>query len=418
MNILLISINKDDDSETQLGLGYLKTYAEKHIPNINIKIITNPHKEDITLFSPDLVGISAVTRDYPQSIRIAKYCRKQQITTLIGGIHITLMPESLHKSFDYAILGEGERAFVKLIQSLKQNKPLKRIIIEPQIENLDELPFPDRSYFKIDKSAVRMFSSRGCPYNCAFCSSTKFWKTTRFHSAEYVVSEIEHIINTHKASHIVMSDDLFISERRRVYKIVRILKTKKLIGKVTFTVSCRANLVTPEIIDKLKEMNVTNISMGLESGSNKILKELKGELVSREINMRAINIIKNRGLICSGSFIIGSPNDTLQTIQETYDFINQSKLNDFSTFIMVPFPNTKIWDYAIENKLIKGNINFEEINVLNPNISMCKNLTIEELKIQLKRFKRLKLKKLIKNSVSRTMKEPKKTILSIKRKIT
>ena len=168
---------------------------------------------------------------------------------------------------------------------------------------------------------------RGCPYKCTFCSSSKFWKRARFFSAKYVVNEIEHVIERYKVKDIMLWDDLFIANKKRLREIAALIKERRIDEKISFSCSVRANLVNDELCTLLKDMNVTGVTMGLESGTDRILKYLKQGNVTVGDNTSAIQTCKKYGFDVGGSFIIGSPTETREEVLTTLNFIKTSKLD-------------------------------------------------------------------------------------------
>jgi radical SAM superfamily enzyme YgiQ (UPF0313 family) len=270
----------------------------------------------------------------------------------------------------------------------------------PLIENLDNIPFPARDLLNIDSRNTYMFSSRGCPYNCIFCSSTRFWKKTRFNSAEYVVAEIMEVYNKYGCSRISFSDDLFIGDKKRLRKIIDLLKQEKILDKLRFNFNCRANLIDEEMVKMLKEINAVSVNMGLETGSDKILKYLKGPYMDIKYNKNAVALISKAGIEVSASFIIGCPIDTKETIQETYDFIKNNNVCFFDVYYLEPFPNTPIWDYAVKKGIVSNDMDFSKMKVWEKGeekiILLCENLTKKELAYEMNRFMKLKKRRIMK----------------------
>lgn len=392
-----------------LGPAYLASYAQKHLGKNKIKfqMISDNFENKILEAKPDILGISCVSQNYNLAKNLAKFSKEAGIQyCFIGGSHISLYPNSLDSNIDIGIIGEGEATFAELMKLFIEKRcfEMKNLIsvkgiaywdngnvrltsCRKLIEPLDEIPMPDRNLFKIDKNDAYMFSSRGCPYRCIFCASSRLWKKTRFHSADYVFNEIKELVCKYGVKRINFYDDLFIADRQRIKKLVCLLKKENFDKKVQFQVSCRANLVDDEICLLLKQMNVEGIGLGLESGSPKILKYLKGNSVTAKDNFRAVETIKKHKLSCVGSFVIGAPIDTKETILETLSFIKKSKIDKFNVYCLTPFPGTPIWEYAVKNNLLpieSNSINWDKIDIEysrshSYNIHLAKNLTRDEL---------------------------------------
>ncbi|MCG7851193.1 MAG: radical SAM protein, partial [Methanosarcinaceae archaeon] len=317
----------------------------------------------------DIIGISSTSQDFAVATEIARSIKqsKEKIITILGGHHITYLPQTLPKEVDVGVLGEGEQTFLELIRLLSDNslhitpedlEKIDGIVFHSDrgptvtscrklIEPLDNIPIP----FRLKSDKIYLFTSRGCPYKCAFCSSSAFWGKARFFSAEYFVNEIEFLLNQFpQLTHISIWDDLFIANLPRLREIVRLLAEKGINKKVSFDLAVRANLVNDELCKLLKIMNVTGVAFGAESASNRIL-ELLGKGVTVETNQRAIDTLYHHGIPVGCSLVIGCPTETEDEVRNTYEFIlrniKDGKISpQCAVNILSPMPGTKIWEDA------------------------------------------------------------------------
>jgi len=422
MRILLISaINTHVETETrypQLGLGYLAGYVRKKLgPDTHkFKIISTDVEKNIETFKPDFVGISCLSQNYGIAKKYAAICKKRGLPVIVGGMHISLMPESLASDMDAGVMFEGEETIVELVQLYDRagrfdadNLSSVRGIChryggqvkltEPRdlIGNLDDIPFPARDLLDIRATHLSMFTSRGCPYRCVFCASSRFWDTTRFASARYVAEEIKELYYNHGAKLISFYDDLFIVNRQRIRDLIGILDTDGILGKVSFSCSARANLVNDTTARLLKELGVVSVALGLESGHPRTLEYLKGGSVTPEENAAAVNIISRNGMAPNAAFVIGSPSETKEEMLTTYNFIKSVPLRNFNVYILTPFPGTPIWSEAVENGLISED--FDDWMTLDAvhfgkhyrdAIIMSQTLSREEIYSIYKKFQRLR----------------------------
>lgn len=345
-----------------LGTYYLAAYLRKYGGFNNVEVVEAGQNFDVLKYDPDIVGISTVTQNFNIAEQIAEKTKSDlNPLVLVGGHHITALPSNLTENMDVAVLGEGEQTTLELVQAYENNlfdlskingiayKSSGNLKVTPKrelIKPLDKIPFPARDLMQLDGNCVNLFTSRGCPYKCVFCSSTFFWKTVRFFSASYVVDEICHVIEKYKPNRINLSDDLFIADKARLRKINRLIRAEGIHREVEFHCTARANLINHEVASLLKDMNVRTVSMGLESGSNRVLQYLKGGSVTVEQNEKAVSILKTHGLNVSATFIIGSPTETREEIMQTYKFIQGSNLDGGDTYVLLPFPGTKVWKYG------------------------------------------------------------------------
>ncbi len=411
MKILLINAIDERDvfNAPHLGLGYLAAYVRQQ-GFTDIKIAESNVMQTLEEYKPDVIGITSVSQNFDIAKNVARRAKELGAVTIVGGVHVTLLPFSLDESMDIGVISEGEAAFLDILniiekygKDVQKLKEVKGIVLWDEdkkvnftgkrelLPEVDLLPYPARDLIDYhDWSGIAtMFTSRGCPFNCVFCSSTRIWEKVRYHSPEYVVNEIKFLVETYGTKHITFNDDLFIANPRRAIKISELIIKEGLNEKVTFNMSCRANLITDEVAAALKKMGTELVSMGLESGSPTTLKFAKGPHVTVDDNARAINILKKHGINAHGTFIIGFPIDTKETVMETYNFIKNSKLDSFEVYILAPMPGTPIWDYALARELVsndssmnwskiahRNEYDFMEKTVLTENLSKEEILTL------------------------------------------
>ncbi|MFH1470440.1 MAG: radical SAM protein [Candidatus Micrarchaeota archaeon] len=407
-----------------LGFGYLASaLREKHGKNAyEFKVVNRDLAKSLAEFKPDLVCLSSVTQNYDFAKGYAQIAKSfdKKLPVIIGGVHISTLPQTLDKNMDLGILWEGEETIVELAETLEGGlspSKLKKINglvfwdkgkltytgVRAPIDPLDKLPMPARDILEID-SHTYMFTSRGCPYRCVFCSSSRFWDKLRFFSAEYVVNEIKHIKETYpQVKMISFYDDLFIANKPRLQKIVQLLKEEGLNEKLAFSCSCRANLVTDEVAKLLKEMNTVSVGMGLESGNQRILTYLKGEGITVDHNRNAVKTLKKNGLAANASFVIGSPDETREEILETLEFIKEINLGFVDTYVLTPLPGTPVWEYAKKRGLVSDDMDWGRLDVSfaenhEKAIILSETLSREELLSLYRKFQSLRYRTMLKNA--------------------
>jgi radical SAM superfamily enzyme YgiQ (UPF0313 family) len=389
MKLLFINaINKTrniEDSFPHLGFGYIASYLDKHLPNLcEVKVIDNHLEETIRQFQPDILGVSSVSQNFMIAKSICALAKNAGIATVVGGVHISMLPESLDENMDCGVIGEGEATMLDIVKAFQQHSKLDSHVLayipgivyrtkdgviqktshrEP-IQPLDRLPMPKRDILSVSSQSITsIFSSRGCPYDCIFCASARYWPGVRMFSPEYVISELKDIVSHYHPKYISFKDDLFIANKQRLGEIVEFICKEGLNRKIGFFVSCRANLVTREIAQLLKKMNVIQASMGLESGCERVLHYLKGGNVTPQQGLAAIEYLSEAHIHTNAAFIIGSPTETKKEVIKTLAYIKKSRLSSFLVYVMTPFPGTPIWDYALNKGLVSNSMDFQRLSV-------------------------------------------------------
>ncbi len=405
------------NNKPPLGLGYLASYLKKYLDFHDIAIVNTGDQtlQKIIDHQPEIVGFTAYTAGYYDVLQLMEQVKqKLNVNVLAGGPHITCLPHKLSRFIDIGFIGEGEQTLLELMKVYLQKRKLlyddlKKIdglvfwnngklhFTQPRqlIKPLDQIPMPDRELLDIQQflkpsqilmtneflRGTTMLTSRGCPFNCIYCHVSAKWGKPRLHSPDYVVNEMEYLINDYKVEAITMSDDLFVSSTKRVEAIVEIMEQRKLLGKVRFLADLRANLVNDYLARLLKRMGVAKAAVGLESGSEKILQYLKGKNVTVEDNRNAVKILNKYGIGTHCCFMIGAPPETKADIQQTRDLIREILDMDTKNYcqltVTTPLPGTKLWDYSLEKGYINEDVDWRQYS-LSPLVSTRKDFYINE----------------------------------------
>jgi len=218
---------------------------------------------------------------------------------------------------------------------------------------LDSIPFPARhllpdlklyrpnaqSYRKLP--ATTIITSRGCPFNCIFCDRSTFGKKYRTHSAEYVVDEIQMLIEQFGIKEIWFVDDTFTIDKNRVMQICNMIMERNL--DISWSCLGRVGTVTIEMLKMMKKAGCWMIAYGIETGNQEVMDYIKKGITLEQAE-QAVKWTKEAGLLPKGYFMLGYPVDTLETIDETIAFARSLSL-DYALFtITTPLPNTELFE--------------------------------------------------------------------------
>jgi radical SAM superfamily enzyme YgiQ (UPF0313 family) len=374
--------NPLERSSTPLAFGYLTSAVRAKVgaDTCVFRVVDSKVEETISEWEPDLVAISAVSQNYGYALKAAGAARKHNIPVVIGGIHVSMLPESLDPTMTVAVMGEGEETFAELVtlfldggrlgvpEALRTVRGIaywnegRLFQTEPRplISPLDRIDHPARDVSPPGEDAF-LISSRGCPYRCVFCCSSRYWGPVRLFSADYVLEEMRSLIQQYGVKRLIFFDDLFIWDKERLRQIVERFESDPLFCNVSVGCTIRAELVDEELAQLLKRLRVYGVGAGLESGSERILQYLKGPKASTEQNRRAVQLLHEHGIYTEASFILGSPGETVEDASQTVQFIKRVPLNDFGVHVLTPFPGTPLWDEAARKGIVSTNMDWAKL---------------------------------------------------------
>jgi len=360
-----------------LNLAYLAAIAEGM--GHAVKII-DAQAEDLSIeetvqrteeFNPDLIGFTATTPFFHIVSDLGKAIKERmnKKATVIGGHHITVVKEeAFYPWFDYAFIGEAEESWMEFLEKFEKNQDItdiKGIIYrkkdsirftgyaEPIID-IDSIPFPARHLLKPElykmgtlkgtKRFTTIMTTRGCPFQCIFCSTDVFGRKIRKRSAKSVVEEIKEVVRKEGTKHFIFLDDTLTLDKKHILDICGLIEKENLV--ITFEGSTRANLVDEELVSHMKKAGLIRISFGLETVDEDIRRIIKKEVPLEEY--RLANRLTNKyGIETLNSCMIGLPGETRETIDKTLNFLRHSpEIKQANISIAVPYPGTELYEMA------------------------------------------------------------------------
>ena len=363
-----------------MGLGLIAAVLEKEGHQVTI-LDANALKLQAGAIAPlvtdaDIIGLTAMTPTISEAISIAHHLKQANpdLTTILGGAHATLLPEetlATAPEIDIIIRGEGEQTIIELLRALEDQQPLANV---PGISyrqdgkvisttagsttiDLDSLPFlayhllPWRRYKPFPPHGrafpfAAIITSRGCPYRCSYCSKPIFGNKFRGQSPERVVDEIAYYQEKFGIKELSVYDDVFTLNKKRAYAIADGILRRGL--KICWTCETRVNLVDKELLRHMKRAGCYAIAYGIESASPEILNTLNKDITLGQVEA-AVGITQEVGLQTIGYFMIGSPGETPETIDQTIQLAKRLKL-DFAQFaITTPFPGTELYNLYLKD---------------------------------------------------------------------
>ncbi len=340
----------------RLGLPLLGTRlkAAGYDPVLYMAPITNlPWKN---ILQADLVGISTTTSTCQETYKIAGYLRAQGVPVVIGGIHATFMPEEALQYCDHVVRGEADNHFLPLVDCLSAQKiPIdipgvsfrngEKIVHNPCSNNpvvLDEQPFPDLSLFAQGKPsmAIPVMTSRGCPFNCTFCSVTlMFGRKYRFRSTDNVLQEL----SQYQGKSIFFCDDNFTADLKHTKELLQKMIDKNIRLK-SWGAQVRVEAAKDhEFLDLMQRTGGDMVYVGLESINPATLEAYNKKQTVEEIR-ESIELFHRYRIRVHGMFVFGSDSDTVKTIRETVDFALETRIDTVQFLMLTPLPGTPLFN--------------------------------------------------------------------------
>lgn len=361
-----------------LGLLYIAAYVRKHghepsiidVPNVRWTI--EQAVEHVVRERPDAVGISAKTA----SVRALKQFSEQLRTRgvgcpiILGGAHVTAVPvETLERypAIDIGVIGEGEATCLDVLNHLERGRPLDDVLgivwRHPEhgivrnpprdvIMDLDELPFPawdllpnfpaayPHSLFETKRlPAASVMTSRGCPFHCTFCDTAVFGARVRFHSPAYTLAMLRHLIDRYGVRDVMFYDDNFFINHDHLMGICDGMIEQGM--NLSWYCLAHEKTMKPDRLARAREAGLWFIEMGVESGSDRILREIHKKTTTADIAEAATDARK-LGIRTKGNFIFGLPLETRETLEETIRFAVESDLSFVQQSFMTVWPGSPI----------------------------------------------------------------------------
>lgn len=402
MNILFVYSLQDARSATkplqspaqmQFGISYISSFLKKHGHRTKLIVLSrmftkkNEYIENRLFndFNPKLICFTTVSTEYPFIVNVAKFIknRYKDIFLVVGGPHISLNPDNvLSDSFDALCIGEGENPILELVQQLENNitpsniqnlwiKKGSEIEKNPQrpfLQNLDSLPFPDKDMWSewIDEhpgSIEPILLGRGCPFQCTYCSNHALKKIAsgsyvRLRSTDNIIEEIKEIITTHptKGEFYLEVETLGINKKWDLGLCSKLEQLNKNLSRpLNFGVNLRVtpNAELNSLFASFKRSNLKFVNIGLESGSERVRREILRRNYSNEDIINAVTLARKYGLKVNFFNLIGIPGETLTDFRKTISINRICQPDTQMLSIFYPYPGTDLYSLCKEKGFLR-----------------------------------------------------------------
>jgi anaerobic magnesium-protoporphyrin IX monomethyl ester cyclase len=330
--------------------------------------------ETVADFKPDLIGMTipfSCQHYLGHAIGGMLKERFPEIPIITGGNHVTAVPEEIDPViFDYRVVGEGEFTFLGIVEALNEGKSLTEVpgiygvseVEHAYIEDLDCLPYPAIDLLPLEKlwetgkRWIIMVASRGCMYNCVFCSiHTTLGFKIRRRSIDNVVAEIRHWKERYQVQEVYFEDDNLTTYTSWAKELLRKIAKEKFGIRFYVRNGIRADSIDRELLVLMKRAGFQDFMIAPESGSQRILDEVIGKKMTLEASLKAVELATQVGLGVNTFFVVGLPQETKADMQATFDFARQLKEKGCAGFWIstaTPYPGTRLFADCVEKGLI------------------------------------------------------------------
>jgi radical SAM superfamily enzyme YgiQ (UPF0313 family) len=349
----------------RMGLAYLAGYLRHHkscdVEIIDAKLERLSFDETVrrvVATRPNLVGLGAFTCEVKPAAHIARLVKQAlpAVTTAIGGVHVTALPEQTLREFpqfDLGVCGEGEATFAELCEALQNDvSPIglrgvslrteDGVIVGPprdRIGDQDSIPFPAWDLLPRADEYILM-TQRGCPFNCLFCMNPN-GRVARARSVENFMEELRWVLDAFQPTDLRFGDELFSVNMDRTHELLDAMLEAGVSKRVKWTAQTHVHFVDAPLLKKMKAAGAWRLGMGIETGDAEVLKHT-GKGSTPEMILKAAAAAREAGLPIETYFIMGHPNESLDSMKRTVDLAVRMNPHTPIFGIMVPFPGTEV----------------------------------------------------------------------------
>jgi anaerobic magnesium-protoporphyrin IX monomethyl ester cyclase len=385
--VLLVDpyVARDDPMERKFvelypSLGILTLAAYLRSSGIEVSVVDltfardpRPVSAALRAFRPTLVGVHTKTLTMPRALAIARLAREAGVFSVAGGPDAATRPaEYLHDAFDAVALGEGEETLVELARAVSAGVDPRvvrgvaglvgdrvvRSAPRPFLRSLDDLPLPAWDLIDLERylatwkrttgeRRMAVLTSRGCPFDCAWCSKPTFGRTYRQQSVERVLAELRALKERYQVDYVRFCDDVFGIQRAWLEELLDRMVEEHL--DLRFECLARVDLLKPDLLGQMRRAGLARVYVGVESGSQRMLDAMNRGTKLAQVE-RAAEALRKEGIRQYWFLMLGYPGETVDDIAQTLRLFRRFSPEEYSVSIAVPVPGTRFYD-AVKDRL-------------------------------------------------------------------
>ena len=354
-----------------IGLGYIAAYLKQNGISVNLVDCTFLSQEKalerIKASKPKIIGIQSMFSMKSQSLELARLLKEECKMLVAGGPLPTTNPEAFLHEFNVAVNGEGEQTILDLVNASEKGEDLSKVSgitfrdedtsqirrtrKRDLIADLDILPFPSREMFdnesyknyykkKFGFTTTTIMTSRGCPFECDFCSRPIFGNNFGTRTASNVVDEIEEV-HSLGYERVWFADDCFTLNPSRLGEICQELESRRL--RIGWECLSRVDTLDPRLVRKMRQSGCLRMFFGIESGNDSILHIMNKQISTKQAE-DTVRLCKREGIQTGAFFILGYPGENEKTVSDTIRFASSLPLDYLSFTLPYPIPGTPLFE--------------------------------------------------------------------------
>ena len=360
-----------------LGLGYLAAVLEKNEYQVDVidcqllKLSLEDFRSEISKRQPNIVGVTSSTLTYQSALKLVKIVKEAcpDCITIAGGPHVTFWDDKALEEcpeLDIVVRREGEITMLEIVQKIEADKSYDdvlgttvrkegKIVKNPDrayIEDLDGLHFPARHLWPMERlkeyeDILYLATSRGCVYWCEFCTTVRMHgRKYRMRSPKNVVDELEFLHKTYGAKKFTFCDDAFTVDQPRTEALCSEILQRGL--KIEWNCGTRVDMITKDLLMKMKESGCISVWFGVESGTQQVLDAMK-KGITPELTIKVLGWVRELGLKPVPNVILGFPGETKKSAWKTIKFVEKIAPDEVGFYnVATPFPGTPMYDVVKE----------------------------------------------------------------------
>jgi len=395
-----------------LGAALRNSNHEVHYLDLRMMSGWDEVEDRLKEIKPQMVGCGFQTPNLEFAIKLCKIAKKLGMITIVGGPHVTSVPnDSLtYQEFDHIVAGEGEITLPIICDIYDKGEKPSRFYQGEFVSDISSLSLPYLS--PIYENVVKLkkcgfiVTSRGCPGRCLFCQPVLkkiYGPKIKFRELDHVFKELDYYIINYGIRKFFFMDDMFTTNKKRVEEFTNRLKDGKY--DIKYDINARVDFFDETLDIQLASSGCNLISFGFESGSNNKLKLLRKN-TTRERNLEVGKLWKKQGKLLLANILVGIPGETESDIEQDYSFIEELQPDAFYFNWMVPYPGTEYYDMFIKNnELMSNDFALYEMNVIKK-IGLIKGVDYDMIRKWEDKFENLRKKLSRKANISMIIKNP------------